>query len=192
MVGILEFNSQPTSNTPLKHLCILRAGNHVQIHTGTRRTAAEYRFSKTEFRKRGVYVVSLVWAVRAWGAVDLSTGVLKLVSTVSLYAQPHSPRYQIAIGMNGNTYIGRVHSETPGVSRAIGGTLTLGAVDEREVIIDFVIRNRVFKLGVCATNDLVGVADFKDDTTGAGSAEGLSVSAATSHLDRCGASLCCY
>lgn len=72
---------------------------------------------------------------------------------------------------------------------AVVSTLALGAVDEGDVVVDLVVADGVLELRVLAADELVAVADFKDDAAGAGGAEGLGVAAAAGDLDGSGATL---
>ncbi len=62
------------------------------------------------------------------------------------------------------------------MARAVVRRRAVGAVDERNVVIDLVFGNAVFELRVVAVDELVGAGDFETgSTTLAGAAEGLAV-----------------
>ena len=86
-------------------------------------------------------------------------------------------------GVRENTYIRRVDGKTLGMTRATGSTITLGAVDERDIVVKLVVGDGVLELRVRAADELVSVANFEDYTAGGRGAERLGVFAAAGDLD---------
>lgn len=82
--------------------------------------------------------------------------------------------------------VGADHAQTLVMAGAGAGAVALGAVDERHVVPDLVVDDAVFKLGLGAAAELVGLADLEGCSTAlTGAAKGLGVLGASRNIDSC-------
>jgi hypothetical protein len=125
-----------------------------EIHSKVSGSTSEHRLRDAQLDQRLVDKIGLVWAVRTSTTVQIAASLIRRVDRVSTV-----------------------------MARAVLGTFTLSAVDVGEIVIELVIGDRVFILGLLACHKLVGLGDFDRDTAAfANIADGLDVFGAGRHV----------